>query len=141
MTTMRVLGLKVYLAVLLAMAGALVLAGPALAHPHEAEPAHDGAGQQRGNGRDDGPRDARGGARGWFLRPPPNKTGPRPPAARHESGQQRRMIGCGCLLNEKPLPISCPQILCAQTERIHNHCVWMNSFPLTAPGSEMNQRP
>ena len=60
MTTMRVLGLKVYLAVLLAMAGALVLAGPALAHPHEAEPAHDGAGQELAYGQNHGPFDASG---------------------------------------------------------------------------------
>ena len=60
MTTMRVLGLRVYLALLLAMAGALVLAGPALAHPHEAEPAHDGAGQELANGQNHGPFDDSG---------------------------------------------------------------------------------
>ena len=60
MTTMRVPGLRVYLALLLAMAGALVLAGPALAHAHEAEPAHDGAGQELANGQNHGPFDASG---------------------------------------------------------------------------------
>lgn len=45
MTTMRVLELKVYLAVLLAMAGALVLAGPALAHEHVAQPTPAGSGR------------------------------------------------------------------------------------------------
>jgi len=60
MTTMRVLELKVYLAVLLAMVGALVLAGPALAHEHEAQPAHDGAGQELANGQLHGPFNASG---------------------------------------------------------------------------------
>ncbi len=60
MTTMRVLELKVYLAVLLAMAGALVLAGPALAHAHVTQPPHDGAGQELANGQNHGPFDASG---------------------------------------------------------------------------------
>ena len=60
MTTRRVLELKVYLAVLLAMAGALVLAGPALAHAHVTQPPHDGAGQELANGQNHGPFDASG---------------------------------------------------------------------------------
>jgi len=60
MTTMRVLVLKVYLAVLLAMAGAVVLARPALAHAHVAQPAHGGAGQEVANGQNHGPFNASG---------------------------------------------------------------------------------
>ena len=60
MTTMRVLELKIYLAVLLAMVGALALAGPALAHEHEAQPAHHGAGQELANWQNHGPFNASG---------------------------------------------------------------------------------
>ena len=60
MTTMRVLELKVYLAVLLAMVGALVLAGPALAHEHIADPDGDRVGQVLANGQLHGPFNANG---------------------------------------------------------------------------------
>ena len=60
MTTMRVLSLKVYLALFLAMAVALVLAVPALAHEHIVDPDGDGVGQVLANGQLHGPFNASG---------------------------------------------------------------------------------
>lgn len=60
MTTMRVLRLKVYLAVFLAMVGALALTVPVLAHEHVTQPPHDGEGQVLANGQLHGPFDANG---------------------------------------------------------------------------------
>lgn len=60
MTTMRILRMKVYLALFLAVAVALALAVPALAHEHEAEHAHHGDGQVLANGQLHGSFNANG---------------------------------------------------------------------------------
>ena len=60
MTTMRVLSLKVYLALFLAVAVALVLTVPALAHEHIVDPDGDGVGQVLANGQLHGPFNANG---------------------------------------------------------------------------------
>jgi len=50
-TILRIRGVRVYLATLVALTTMLSLALPALAHPHEADPAHQGDGQELANGQ------------------------------------------------------------------------------------------